>query len=497
MTQNPDTNTITPNTGHEIRTGRAVVYTGDSVAGSSSAATTGTDTTAPYKRYYIESEANLKDRSFIVVYIIMLAGYLGFTAYGCYLSNQPVPTTSSIGDRLYEKSAVRLRDLMLTIFSVISIGGVLSFLSIVSISYFPKIMYQIFVLCGPFIYVGLACYLYMYWSSTLASSVLLFLAVLHLIYLALRRKHIRLYRILMIETADIGYWQEKYVYPSLLWIIIVIVSMFSLFGGYGLFKFYLYHYYRATDSALYAFYFSIVVFGWLWNVNLIRNMFKTVVIGLNVNRLLREGPLYEEPAKLRPALWSYASARYLGQVLHSSAIVSLCQTFCLLVLFMQYESFNDMVGTLALVGVLQHCVNLLVKQFGLIHCVMFGSSFFDGTFDSYVPILFYDELCSHVISLASLLAVVVSAAVSGRIVVYYWTYRFDYEIALIFCMSGGFVALVTGNIFFDSLRATVATHIIAYGENPVVMSRTSPLFTEAARRFTIMENPGIIGNDEE
>jgi len=481
----------------ELRTGKAVVYSGESVAGSTSAATTDTDTTAPYKRYYIESEANLKDQTFIVIYVIILLAYLAFTAYGCYLSNEPVLPTNSIPYRWYQTNEAKLPNLMLHVLTVTTISGILSFLSVASMLYFPKVMYQIFVLCGPFIYIGLAAYLYMYWETALATAILIFLSIIHLIYLAVRRKHIRLYRLLMLEIAEIGDWQEKFVTPFLMWIVIMIITMFSILGAYGLFKYYIYHYYRGTDSALYAFYFSVVSFGWLWNVNLIRNMFKTVVIGLNVNTLLREGPLCQDSAKLRPALWQHALSRYLGQILHSSAIMSLAQMFCMLVLFMPYDSYNDMVGYVLLVCVLQHCVNIFIKQFGLVHCVMFGSSFFDGTFDAYVPILFYDELCSHVISIVSLMAVVVAAAICGRVATHYWTTALDYQTAVLFSITGGFVALVTDNIYFDSLRTTVITHIIAYGENPVVMSRTSPLFAEAARRFTIMDNPSIMGNEEE
>ena len=123
---------------------------------------------------------------------------------------------------------------------------------------------------------------------------------------------------------------------------------------------------------------------------------------------------------------------------------------------------------------------------------MFGSSFFDGTFDVYIPFVFYDELCGHVISLVLLIVVGGSCAIVGKMATLYMAGHRIRETSILLAMVSGYISLIISEVFFDYSRSSVLTHIVSYGENPVVLSRTSPAFTEAVRVLKLGEDESMM-----
>ena len=445
------------------------------------------------KRDYIEANSGRKDVFFIFFFIIIFLLFMGLGAYGCYLAYTPLIKAGHFSYSISETESLFLQTILSQIFTTALIAGILSIIGNLSLCFFPKAIYQVTILSAPIIYLALACGIEYNYKATLAAIALFVLFLLHAIYLLTRKKHIRMYRYLMIESVKVGSTDEKFFIPILIWAALLLLTGFTLTGAFGQFKMYLYKY--ESNGALYALFFAIVVFGWIWTVNTVRNQYKMVVSGLCLNELLREGSIHEDPDKLRNKMWKYVSSRFLGQAVHSAFILSLAESFVIMLLYMRYESFQNLIGYLFILIVCQHIVAIFFKQNGLIHNVMFGSSFFDGTFDIYIPFIFYDELCGHVISIVLLVLVGAASATVGKISTIYLIGGRSYETGILLAMIAGYISLITSEIFFDYAKASISTHIISYGENPIVLSRTSPVFTEAVRVLRISDDPSIMGTE--
>lgn len=442
------------------------------------------------KRDYIETNSGRKDLFFIFFFIIIFLLFLGLGGYGCYLAYTPLIKAGRFSYSIAETESLFLQSILSQIFTTALMTGILSMIANVSLCYFPKAIYQVTILSAPIIYLALACGIGYNYQASLAAWAFFALFAIHGIYLLTRKKHIRMYRYLMIESTKVGSTDEKFFIPILIWAAFLFLTGFTLTGAFGQFKMYLYKY--ESNGAMYAFFFSIVVFGWIWTINTVRNQYKMVVAGLCLNELLREGTLHEDPDILRTKMWRYVSNRFLGQAIHSAFILSLAESFVIMLLYMRYENFKNLIGYLFILVVCQHIIGIVFKQTGLIHNVMFGSSFFDGTFDVYIPFVFYDELCGHVISLILLVLVGGASAIVGKISTIYLGGDRSYETGILLAMVAGYVSLITSEIIFDYAKTSVLTHIVSYGENPIVLSRTSPVFTEACRVLRISEDPSIV-----
>jgi hypothetical protein len=442
------------------------------------------------KRHYIEAESGRKDIFFIFLFIIVFISFLGICGYGCFLAYEPLIKASTFSYGLVQTDVLSLQTILAQIFTTALLAGIISMITNAILSTFPKAIYQAAILSAPIIYLAIAAAIgYIYGAK--ASAFLLFvLFAIHAIYLIARKKHIRMYRYLMMESVKIGTLEDRYFTPLLLWAFMLLFTGFAMTGAFGQFKVYLDKY--DSNGTLYAFFFSIIVLGWLWTVNLIRNQYKMVVSGLCLNELLREGSLHENPEVLKSKLWKYVWTRFLGQALHSAFIISLAELFVLMILFMRYENISNLISYMFLLVTCQHIVSFVFKQTGLIHNIMFGSSFFDGTFDVYIPFVFYDELCGHVISLILLVVVGGSCAIVGKMATVYFVGKRVRETSILLAMVSGYISLIINEIFFDYSRTAVLTHIISYGENPIVLSRTSPAFTEAVRVLKIGESQSIM-----
>lgn len=442
------------------------------------------------KRDYIEATSGRKDVFFIFFYIFVLLAFLGLAGYGCYLAYQPLIKAGNFSYGVVGTDVLSFQTILSQIFTTSLLAGIISLIANVVLCSFPKAIYQITIISAPLVYLALACAMGYYYSAKSAGFVFFVLFLIHAIYLITRKKHIRMYRYLMIETVKIGSNDDLYFTPILLWSFILFFTGFAMTGAFGHFKMYLEKY--ESDGVMYAFFFSVVVFGWIWTVNLLRNQYKMVVSGLCLNELLREGSLHENPDILRRKLWRYVWTRFIGQALNSAFFLSLAELFVLMVLFMRYENISNLISYLFLLIACQHIVSFVFKQNGLIHNIMFGSSFFDGTFDVYIPFVFYDELCGHVISLILLIIVGGSCAIVGKMATIYIAGHRAHYTAILLALMSGYISLIISEIFFDCIRTSVSTHIISYGENPIVLSRTSPIFTEAVRVLRISEEPNIM-----
>ena len=442
------------------------------------------------KRDYIEANSGRKDVFFIFLFILIFLLFLGLGGYGCYLAYTPLIKPGNFSYSIAGTDNLFLQTILSQFFTTALMAGILCIIANVSLCIFPKAIYQVTILSAPLIYLALACGIGYNYKATLAALVFFFLFVIHAIYLLSRKKHIRMYRYLMIESVKIGSTDEKFFIPILIWAAFLFLTGFTITGAFGHFKMYLYKY--ESNGAIYAFFFSIVVFGWIWTFNTVRNQYKMVVAGLCLNELLREGSLHEDPDKLRSKMWRYVSSRFLGQAIHSAFILSLAESFVIMLLYMRYESFDNLIAYLFILIACQHVVNIIFKQTGLIHNVMFGSSFFDGTFDVYIPFIFYDELCGHVISIIFLVLVGISSTVVGKVSTEYLSGDRSYETGILLAMVAGYISLITSEIFFDYAKTSISTHIISYGENPIVLSRTSPAFTESVRVLRISDDPSIM-----
>ncbi len=442
------------------------------------------------KRDYIEASSDRKDVFFIFLFAIIFLGFLGLSGYGCYLAYQPLIKAGNYSYGVGGTDVLSLQTIMSQIFSTTLLAGILSIIANFILFVVPKAIYQATILSAPLIYLALSCGVGYYYSAKSASFLFFLLFIIHGIYLITRKKHIRMYRYLMIESVKTGKSDDRYFTPIVIWTFLLFFTGFAITGAFGQFKMYLEKY--ESDGAIYAFFFSFVVFGWIWTVNLLRNQYKMVVSGLCLNELLREGSLHEDPSVLRKKLWRYVSTRFIGQALNSAFFLSLAELFVLMVLFMKYENITNLISYMFLLIACQHIVSLVLKQNGLVHNIMFGSSFFDGTFDVYIPFVFYDELCGHVTSLILLVVVGGSCAIVGKLATIYILGHRAYYTAILLSMMSGYISLIITEIFFDYSRSSVATHIISYGENPIVLSRTSPVFTEAVRVLRISEEPSIM-----
>jgi hypothetical protein len=442
------------------------------------------------KRDYIEAESGRKDVFFIFLFGLVFLAYLGISGYGCFLAYEPMQHAGYFSYGVTETDVISLQTILAQIFTTSLLSGILALVTNAIFSFFPKAIYQVSILSAPIIYLALACSVGYFYRSHAAGIIFFGLFLIHAIYLISRKKHIRMYRYLILESVKVGTSDDRYFIPFLMWAFILMLTGFSITAAFGHFKTYLNKYEK--DGALYAFFFSVVVFGWLWTVNLLRNQFKMVVAGLCLNELLREGALHENVDRLRSKLWKYTSSRFLGQALLSAFIMSLAELFVLMILFMRYENIHNLVSYMFLLVACQHIISFVFKQTGLIHNIMFGSSFFDGTFDVYIPFIFYDELCSHVISLVLLVIVGGACAIVGKMATMYISGYRASETAILLAMVSAYISLIINEIFFDYNRTSVSTHIISYGENPIVMSRTSPIFTEAVRVLRISEEPSIM-----
>lgn len=447
-------------------------------------------TASASKRHYIEAESGRKDFFFIFLFIIVFLSFIGICGYGCYLAYEPLIRASTFSYGLVETDVLSLQTILAQIFTTALLAGIISLISNVIMCIFPKAIYQGTVLSAPIIYLALAGAVGYIYEARASGFLFFALFVLHAVYLLTRKKQIRMYRHLMVESVKIGTSEDRYFTPLILWSFMLLFTGFAITGAFGQFKVYLDKY--DSDGALNAFFFSIIVLGWLWTVNLIRNQYKMVVSGLCLNELLREGSLHEDPEKLKSKLWKYVSSRFMGQALHSALILSLAELFVLMILFMRYENISNLISYMFLLVTCQHIVSFIFKQTGLIHNIMFGSSFFDGTFDVYIPFVFYDELCGHVISLVLLVVVGGSCAIIGKMATLYVTGQRVRETSILLAMVSGYISLIISEIFFDYSRTSVLTHIICYGENPIVLSRTSPAFTEAVRVLKIGEDQSIM-----
>ena len=447
-------------------------------------------TASTSKRHYIEAESGRKDIFFIFLFIIVFLSFLGICGYGCYLAYEPLIAASTFSYGLIETDVLSLQTILAQIFTTALLAGIISMISNAIMCTFPKAIYQGTILSAPIIYLALAGTVGYIYDARASGFLLFALFVLHAIYLLSRKKHIRMYRHLMVESVKIGTSEDRYFTPLILWSFMLLFTGFAITGAFGQFKVYLDNY--DSDGALYAFFFSVIVLGWLWTVNLIRNQYKMVASGLCLNELLREGSLHENSEKLKIKLWKYVSSRFMGQALHSAFILSLAELFVLMILFMRYENITNLISYMFLLVTCQHIVSFVFKQSGLIHNIMFGSSFFDGTFDVYIPFVFYDELCGHVISLVLLVVVGGSCAIVGKMATLYVIGQRIRETSILLAIVSGYISLIINEIFFDYSRTSVLTHIISYGENPIVLSRTSPAFTEAVRVLKLGEDQSIM-----
>lgn len=442
------------------------------------------------KRDYIEAESGRKDVFFIFFFAVIFICFLGICGYGCFLAYQPLLNQSTFSYGTLETDVLSLQTVLAQIFTTAALAGLICWLANVALCIFPKAIYQSTIICAPLTYLALASGAGYYWEAKSAGIIFFGLFVVHALYLIVRKRHIRMYRYLMLESVKIGSSDDKHFTPILLWGGILVFTGFAITGAFGQFKLYLDKY--ESNGALYGFFFSIIVFGWLWTVNLIRNQYKMVVSGLCLNELLREGSLHENPDTLKSKLWRYTLTRFIGQALHGAFILSLGELFVLMILFMRYENLKNLISYMFLLIACQHVVSFVFKQSGLVHNIMFGSSFFDGTFDAYIPFVFYDELCGHVISIVLLVIVAGSCAIVGKMATLYMVGVRVHETAILLATVSGYISLIISEVFFDYSRTSVLTHLISYGENPIVLSRTSPVFTEAVRVLRISEDPSIL-----
>lgn len=472
---------------------RFVIYRADSENGSCPDSEHGKASIAgshsSTRRQYIEPESGRKDMLFILLFVLVMLCFLALTGYGCYLAYKPLLGIGNSAYGIIETDRISLPMMLLLTFSVALLAGLLTLLAAATLAFAPKFTYQAVTLLSPLAYLALSLSIYFVWRGVASAAILLALFLLHAIYLVARRRHIKMYRSMLREAAAVGSARDRYLTPVVLWVFVMCVTALSMAGAFGFFKLYLDHY--GSNGALYAFFFSVVVFGWLWIINLVRNQYKMVVSGLCLNDLLREGSVHEATDKLRGKMWRYVTGRFLGQALHGSFVVSLGELFVLMVLFMRYERIDNLIGYMMLLCVCQHIVDMVVKQTGLIHSIMFGSSYFDGTFDVYVPFVFYDELCSHVTAMLALLSVGASSAIAGRVAALYIHGERARATTVFLSTVGAYIALTTSSLFLEHVRSVVTTHIVCYGENPVIMGRTSPVFTEAVRAVQLADDPSL------
>lgn len=447
-------------------------------------------TASTSKRHYIDSESTRKDVFFIFLFFIVFLSFLGICGYGFYLAYEPLIKASTFSYGIHETDILNLQTILTQIFTTSLLAGILSLIVNAIMFTFPKAIYQITIISAPIIYLALAGAVGYIYHAKAAGFLFFGLFLLHAIYLLTRKKHIRMYRYLMIEAVKMGSNNDRYFTPLILWAFMLLFTGFALTGAFGQFKVYLDKY--DSDGALYAFFFSVIVLCWLWTVNLVRNQYRMVVAGLCLNDLLREGTLHEDPETLKTKLWRFVSSRFLGQALHSALILSLAELFVLMILFMRYENIKNLISYLFLLITCQHIVSFAFKQTGLIHNIMFGSSFFDGTFDIYIPFAFYDELCGHVISLVLLVLVGGSCAIVGKMATLYMTGHRIRETSILLAMVSGYISLIISEVFFDYSRTSVSTFIVSYGENPIVLSRTNPAFSEAVRVLKLDEDQSIM-----
>lgn len=447
------------------------------------------------RKDYIETSTGRKDVFFIFLFCLFFIMFLGLTGYGCFLAYKPLVSVGFHSYGVAETGLIFLPSIMAQIFATILVSGVLLLTSVAILSWKPKIIYQILIIGAPIIYLILGIGLFWKWQAQAAPIILLALFLIHALYLITRRRAIKMYRFLMISSVKLGTAREKYASPLLIWLIGMCFTAYAIAGAFGFFKTYLDHY-EKDDSALYAFYFSFVLFVWVWFLNLMRNQYKMVTAGFGLNMLLREGDVRQDPEHLRPKLWRYVCTRFFGQALHSSFLLTLSEMFVLLVLFMSFEDIRKLKCYFWLVIVAQHSLGLLIRQSGLIHNVMFGSSFFDGTFDVYIPFIFTDELISHVMSLLLLIVCIGAGYAIAPAAAQFLPGKRAETTADLISLVSIYIAMISGEVFMEHVKTTAQTHLVSYGENPLVLARTSPNFTTAVRAVQVADEDRLPEVDE-
>lgn len=470
---------------------RFVIYRADSDDAEEASTHRTVVTNSSRKKDYIEASTGPKDIVFIFLFLLSFFAFLGVTGWGCYLAYQPLVQLSISSYSVSQTDLIFLPTILCQVLATVSLCGLLMTLSNGLLTWKPKIIYQLLIFSAPAIYLSLGVVLFWRWRAQAAPFILLILFVLHLIYLMARRRHIKMFRFLMISSTRTGLAYDKYLSPLLILLIALCFTAYALAGAFGFFKLYLRDYVKTNTAVLYGFLFSFTLFVWAWFVNLMRNLYKMVTAGLCLNELLREGELYDTPCALRPKLWRYACTRFLGQALHSSFLLTLAEMFVLLLLYMHFEDLRIMKSYMWLLIVCQHALQMIIRQNGLVHNVMFGSSFFDGTFDVYVPFIFTDELISHVMALLLFLVAVVSGYIIAPIAAEFLPGRRADATAELFTLISIYISLVVCDIFSEHVKTIANTHIISYGENPLVMARTSPNFTNAVRAVQVSEEDKI------
>ncbi len=461
-----------------------VIYRADSQATDSSRRSGSRNSSK--QKDYIESSTGRKDVFFIFLFLLVFFAFLGLTGWGCYLAYQPLIKISIHSYAFANTDLIYLPTILAQVLATISVCGLLMTLSNALLSWKAKVIYQILTFLAPLVYFILGVSLLWQWNAQAASFILLILFVLHLIYLMARRRHIKMFRFLMISSAKFGNLYDKYVSPLLILLISLCFTAYALAGAFGFFKNYLNHYMKG-DAALYAFLFSVVLFSWAWFLNLMRNLYKIVTAGLCLNELLREGELHDPVSQLRRKMWRYSCTRFFGQALHSSFLLTVSEMFVLLILFMRFEDIKMMKSYLWLLIICQHALGMMIRQNGLIHNVMFGSSFFDGTFDVYIPFIFTDELVSHVMSLLLFIMAVASGYIIAPLAAEFLPGEHAKTTADFFALVSIFISLLVCDVFVEHVKTAANTHIVGYGENPLVLSRTSPNFTSIVRAVQFSE----------
>lgn len=241
---------------------RIVIYHADSEFNSSrrtldSTRAPNSTSSGATKRDYIEAESGRKDIFFIFLFVIVFLSFLGICGYGCYLAYEPIIKSSASSYGAFETDVISLSTILAQIFTTATLAGVVSLITNATLCLFPKAIYQATILCSPLIYLALSIGAGYYWGAQAAGVLFLGLFLLHALYLIVRKKHIRMYRYLMLESVKIGLSDDKYFTPLLLWAGMLLFTGFAITGAFGQFKMYLDKY--DSDGALYAFYFSVIV----------------------------------------------------------------------------------------------------------------------------------------------------------------------------------------------------------------------------------------------
>jgi hypothetical protein len=480
--------------GDQAKVTKFIIYRADSQATDSSrrsAYTAALNSSQLSKRKdYIEASTGPKDVFFIFLFLFIFFAFLGLSGWGCYLAYQPLTIISINSYAIASTDLIYLPLILTQVLTTVAVCGLLMTISNAILTWKPKVIYQLLTFAAPAIYGILGVFLFWKWQASAAAFILLILFVLHLIYLMARRRHIKIFRFLMISSAKFGETYDKYISPLLILLIGMSFTAYALAGAFGFFKMYLNNFIKG-DAAVYGFCFSVVVFGWTWFLNIMRNLYKLVIAGLCLNELLREGELYDPVSHLRPKLWHYSCTRFFGQVLHSSFLLTLAEMFVLLILFMHFENIRAMKSYLWLLIICQHALGMMIRQNGLIHNVMFGSSFFDGTFDVYIPFIFTDELVSHVMSLLLFIMAVAAGYIIAPLAAEFLPGRRAETTADFFALVSIYACLLVCDVFIEHVKTAANTHIVSYGENPLVLSRTSPNFTNAVRAVQVSEEDKI------